>query len=121
MPRVTTAVAKLKRRKRILKRTEGYWGTRKNCLQVAREALRRAETYMFRDRKRYKREIRRLWITRINAACHQRGVSYGRFIAALKLAGVELNRKLLSEIAIHDPVSFDKLVASAVGASGQKA
>jgi large subunit ribosomal protein L20 len=119
VPRVSTAVSKLKRRKKIFKRTEGFWGARKRCLQVAREALRKAELYMTRDRKAFKRTMRRLWITRVNAACRMRGVSYSKFMCALKKIGVELNRKALSEIAIRDPGSFDKLVQSAVAAAGQ--
>jgi large subunit ribosomal protein L20 len=119
VPRAHSAVAKLKRRKRILKHTEGFWGARKRCMQVAREAMRRAQVYMMRDRRARKRTMRRLWITRVNAACRQRGVSYSRFIAALKTAGVELNRKALSEIAVYDPASFDKLIASAVSAADQ--
>jgi large subunit ribosomal protein L20 len=121
VPRVITAVAKNKRRKRIFKKTEGFYGARKRCLQVAREAMRKAELYMTRDRKNFKREIRRLWITRVNAACHLRGTTYSRFVAALKKAGVGLNRKELSEIAIHDPSSFDQLVQSAVATVGQGA
>jgi large subunit ribosomal protein L20 len=117
VPRAHSAVAKNKRRKRIFKRTEGFWGARKRCLQVAREALRKAELYATRDRKAFKRDMRSLWITRINAACRLRGISYSKFMAALKKVGVELNRKVLSEIAIHDPASFDKLVQSAVAAA----
>lgn len=105
--------SKHKRRKKILKYAEGFWGARHRCYQVAREAVRRAEEYMTRDRHDRKRDFRRLWITRVNAACRQRGITYSRFIAALKRSGVELNRKVLSEIAIHDPAAFDELVRSA--------
>lgn len=118
MPRAKSTPAKLKRRKRILKRAEGFWGTRHRCLRVAREAVMRAEEYAARDRRTRKRDMRRLWITRLNAACHERGTSYSRFIKMLKDAGVEMNRKQLTELAIHDPRAFDQLFAAASAAAG---
>jgi len=112
VPRVVRG-AKHTRRRKILDRAEGYWGARHRCYQVAREAVRRAEEYMTRDRHDRKRDMRRLWITRVNAACRERGMTYSRFIAVVRKAGVELNRKILSELAIHDPAAFDELVRSA--------
>ena len=121
MPRVKNTPAKLKRRKRILKRAEGYWGARHKCLRIAREAVLKAEEYAARDRRARKRDMRRLWITRLNAACRERGTSYSRFIKVLKDAGVEMNRKQLSELAIHDPAAFDELFAAATAAAGEAA
>ena len=109
-------MAKLKRRKRILKRAKGYWGARNKLLRVAREAVMKAEEYMARDRRVRKREMRGLWITRVNAACRQRGMSYSRFMGVLKSAGIEVNRKALSELAIHDAAAFDALFQAAVAA-----
>ena len=117
MPRASSSVAKHKRRKRIVKRAKGYWGARKNLLRVAREAVMKAEEYMARDRRNRKRDMRSLWITRVNAACRERGMSYSRFMGVLKSAGVEINRKALSELAIHDPAAFDALFQAAAGAA----
>jgi large subunit ribosomal protein L20 len=121
VPRAGNAPAKLKRRKRILKRAEGYWGARHRCLRVAREAVMKAEEYAARDRRNRKRDMRSLWITRLNAACRERGTSYSRFIKVLKDAGVEMNRKQLSELAIHDPRAFDELFAAATAAAAEAA
>ncbi len=121
MPRAKNTPAKLKRRKRILKRAEGYWGARHKCLRVAREAVLKAEEYAARDRRTRKRDMRRLWIVRLNAACHERGTSYSRFIKTLKDAGVEMNRKQLSELAIHDTAAFDELFAAATAAVAEAA
>jgi large subunit ribosomal protein L20 len=115
--RVATAVAKHKRRKRLIKRAKGYWGARKNLLRVAREAVMKAEEYMARDRRTRKRDMRSLWITRVNAACRERGMSYSRFMGVLKSVGIEINRKALSELAIHDPAAFDALFQAATGAA----
>ncbi len=116
MPRAGSSVAKLKRRKRILKRAKGYWGARNKLLRVAREAVMKAEEYMARDRRVRKREMRGLWITRVNAACRERGMSYSRFMGVLKSAGIEVNRKALSELAIHEPAAFDALFQAAAAA-----
>ncbi len=125
MPRAKNVPARLKRRKKIMKRAEGYWGARHKCARVAREAVAKADEYATRDRRNRKRDMRRLWIVRLNAACRERGTSYSRFIRMLKDAGVEMNRKQLSELAIHDPGAFDELhkaaVAAAVEAAGQAA
>ncbi len=110
MPRTTCAVARKKRKKRLLKETEGYWGGRANLFRKASETYVRAMAYAYRDRKCRKREFRKLWITRINAAARQRGVSYSRFINGLLKAGIEVNRKVLADLAVHDKVAFDQFV-----------
>lgn len=107
--RVKKSVASRKRRKRILKLAKGYWGRRKNNLRRAKETLRRAFAFAYRDRKR-KREFRKLWVVRINAAVRQFDMSYSKFIAGLKKSGIELDRKSLSELAIRDPEGFKAVV-----------
>ena len=108
--RVKKSVASRKRRKRVLKLAKGYWGRRKNNLRRAKETLRRAFAYAYRDRRRRKRDFRRLWIIRINAAIRPFGLSYSRFINALKKSKIDLDRKSLSEIAIRDPEAFKSVV-----------
>ena len=111
--RVKRGLTKHKRKKRVLKAAKGYWGGRSKRFRVAREAVQRAWVYAYAHRKRRKRDFRRLWILRINAACRARGFMYSRFISGLKSAGIELNRKSLSELAIHDPKAFDEIAAAA--------
>ena len=111
--RVKKSVASRKRRKRILKQAKGYWGSRKNNLRKAKETLLRALAYAYRDRRQRKRDFRRLWIIRINAAVRPLGFSYSKFIAALKKAEIELDRKSLSELAIRDPEGFKAVVETA--------
>ena len=113
MPRTKGKVAHHKRVKRVLKQAKGYYGGRSKLLRPARDTLVRAGAYAYRDRRRRKRDFRRLWITRITGACRARGVSYSRFMCGLKLATIDLNRKMLSEIAIADPEAFDALVEMA--------
>ncbi|MGE3165363.1 MAG: 50S ribosomal protein L20 [Planctomycetota bacterium] len=115
MTRVRTSVATRRRRKRLLKHARGYWGARRRLFRTAKETFTRAEAFATRDRRNRKREIRRLWITRISAACRQRGISYSRFVHGLLQAQVQLNRKELSELAIRNPEAFDKLVVLAKG------
>jgi large subunit ribosomal protein L20 len=110
MARTKTAVASRRRRKKILKQAKGYQGGRRRLVRTAAEALRRAWSYAYRDRKVRKREFRRLWITRIGAAAKQNQTSYSRLVHALKQADVELNRKVLAEIAVHHPEDFSRLV-----------
>ena len=110
MPRTRGSVAHHKRVKRTLKAAKGYYGGRSKLLRSARDTVRRAGVYAFRDRRARKGEFRALWITRLTAACRNRGISYSRFINSLKLACVALNRKMLSEIAIADAEAFDKIV-----------
>lgn len=110
MPRTHSNVAHHRRVKRILKAAKGYYGGRSKLLRTARDTVVRAGAYAYRDRRRRKGDFRRLWITRITAACRSRGIAYSRFMHALKLASVDLNRKMLSEIAIADAEAFDALV-----------
>jgi len=103
--------ARTKAKRRLYKRAKGYRGGRKNLLRTVKETLIRAGVYAFRDRRVRKRQFRRLWIIRINAAARLRGLRYSEFIHGLKLANIELDRKSLSEIAICDPAGFDAIVA----------
>jgi large subunit ribosomal protein L20 len=111
--RVKKAVASRKRRKRILKQAKGYWGRRSRNLRRAKETIMRALAFAYRDRKAKKRTFRRLWITRINAAVRAHGLSYSKFINGLKKAGVELDRKVLADLAVRDANSFSKVVDTA--------
>ena len=110
MPRVRKSTGRRRRHKRVLKQARGYFGTKSRHYQQAKVALTRAGAFAWRDRRQRKRDMRRLWITRITAACRMRGTRYSLFMNGLRLAGVLLNRKMLSELAIHDPAAFDRLV-----------
>ncbi len=114
--RTTKGAARNKAKKRLFKKAKGYVGGRGRLLRTVKETLVKAEAYAYRDRKVRKREFRKLWIIRINAACRQRGMRYGEFICGLKKAGIELDRKQLSEMAIHDPAAFDQIVEKAKSA-----
>lgn len=116
MPRATNAVATRKRRKRILKQTRGYFGNKSRLYRYAIDAFWRAGCYAYRDRRKKKSEMRRLWIVRLNAACRPHGISYSRFIAGLHAAHIDLDRKSLSEIAIHDAAAFAAIVEKAKAA-----
>lgn len=116
MVRVRMGVARHGRKRRILKLAKGYRGNRSKCYRTAKETLIRAWRYAFNDRRRRKRDFRALWIVRLSAAVRDRGMSYSRFINAAKKAGIELNRKQLSEIAIHDPKGFDAIFEQAKAA-----
>ncbi len=109
MPRVKRGVAARKRRNRILHEAKGYYGSRNRLFKVARETVERAWRYAYRDRKQRKRVFRALWITRINAAAREHGLSYSRLIHGLKLAGVEVDRKILAQLAVSDPKAFGEL------------
>ena len=113
MPRVKRGTMTHKRHKKVLDRAKGYWGGRSRLFKTAKEAVMHSMQYAYRDRRNKKREFRRLWIARINAACREQGMTYGRFIEGLSKAGVQLDRKMLSEMAIHDAQGFAKLVAQA--------
>ncbi|GMV71334.1 MAG: 50S ribosomal protein L20 [Leptolyngbya sp. PLA2] len=113
MPRATKGAARNRARKRIFRQARGYYGTRKNHFYLARDAVRRAGVYAYRDRRARKRDLRSLWITRITAACRMRGTRYSRFMNGLRLAGITLNRKMLSQLAIDEPKAFDGLVQTA--------
>ena len=110
MARVKSGVQTKARHKKILKQAKGYFGSKHRLYKTAKEQLMHSGQYAFRDRKQKKRDFRKLWITRINAACRQNEISYSRFIEGLTKAGVEINRKMLSEIAINDPKMFSELV-----------
>lgn len=116
--RTTNAVARRKRVRRTLKRARGFYGRRSKCFKNAKESLMRAGRFAFVDRRRRRREFRSLWIVRINAAVREAGMSYSRFMNGLKKAGVTLDRKQLSELAIHDPATFSSLVSTARSAIG---
>ncbi len=113
MPRAQKGAARTQARRRILREARGYWGTKSRHKQQAQVALLRAGQYAYRDRRNRRRDFRRLWITRITAACRMRGTRYSRFINGLQKSGVLLNRKMLSQIAIEDPKTFDALVEMA--------
>ena len=117
MPRVRKGAARTQARKRLLRQARGYFGSKSRHKYQAKIAVRRAGCYALRDRRALKRDIRKLWITRITAACRMRGTRYSLFMNGLKLAGVNLNRKMLSQIAIEDPKLFDKLVEQATAAT----
>jgi large subunit ribosomal protein L20 len=110
MPRATGGPTHARKRKRVLKRASGFVSGPGTQYRQALEFIRRADRYAYRDRRQKKRHFRTLWITRLNAALKQRGVPYNRFIPAAALAGVTLNRKMLSELAIVDPAAFDAVV-----------
>ena len=121
MPRVRKGAARNKARKRILRNARGYFGTKSRHKQQAKVAILRAGNFAFRDRRNRKRDFRRLWITRITAACRMRGTRYSIFMHGLQQAGILLNRKMLSQIAIEDPSTFDELVKVAGEHSKQNA
>ena len=110
MTRVRNGVVTKQRHKKILKEARGYFGSKHREFKSAKEQLMHAGQYAYRDRRQKKREFRKLWIVRINAACRQNEISYSRFIEGLNKAGLEINRKMLSEIAINDPKAFSELV-----------
>ncbi len=117
MPRVRKSTGRRRKHKRIIKEARGYYGTKSRHFQQAKVALTRAGQFAWRDRRARKRDMRRLWITRITAACRMRGTRYSLFMNGLKNAGILLNRKMLSQVAIEDPAAFDALVEQAVAAS----
>jgi large subunit ribosomal protein L20 len=115
MTRVKHSTASKRRKKRLLKRTKGFWGDRSKQFQQARRTLMHALVYAYRDRRNKKREFRRLWVSRINAACRAEGITYSSFIHGLKKAKVGLDRKVLAEVAARDAKTFKKLVEIAKG------
>jgi len=114
--RVKTGTKTRYRHKKILGQTKGYYGTRRKLFRRANEAWMKAQWYAYRDRRNRRRDLRRLWIARINAAARQNGLSYSRFVHGLKQAGVELNRKVLADIAVRDADTFAHLAEVAKGA-----
>ncbi len=116
MSRVKRGVTAHARHKKVIKAAKGYYGRRKNTIRVAKQAVEKAAQYAYRDRKARKRNFRSLWIQRINAATREHGLPYGRFIEGLTKAGVEVDRKVLSDLAIHQPDAFKALVDKAQSA-----
>src|ERR1700739_264053 len=106
MSRVKRGVTSHAKHKKVLRAAKGYFGRGKNTIRVAKQAVEKAMQYAYRDRKNRKREFRALWIQRINAAVREHGLTYSRFISALTTAGIEVDRKVLSELAIHEPAAF---------------
>ena len=117
MPRVRKGAARHQKHKKVLKAASGFYGAASRRYRLAKQAVFRAGVYATRDRKTRKRQFRRLWVTRISAACQQREILYSRLMHALTVADIALNRKMLSEIAIADPAAFDAIVAKAMEAA----
>ncbi len=110
MARIKRGTMAKKRKRKIFKKAKGYYSGRSKLLKTAREAVERAGQYAYRDRRQRKRQMKKLWITRLNAAVREHGLSYSRFMGGLALAGVDMDRKVLAEIAVRDSASFAKLV-----------
>ena len=121
MPRARNAQATRRRRKRVLKETSGFFGNKSRLYRYGKDALQRARKFAYRDRRKKKTTFRQLWIVRINAACRTLDISYSRFMAGLKAAKIEIDRKALSELAIHDEAAFKALVDQAQAALKAKA
>jgi large subunit ribosomal protein L20 len=113
MPRATSSVASRRRRKKVLKQAKGYFGRKKNSPRFAKEQVQRSGNYAYRDRRVRKRDFRRLWITRINAAARAEGMTYSDFMHGLKVAEIDVNRKMLADIAVHDRDGFRRFVEQA--------
>ena len=113
MARVKRGLMRHKRHKKVVDRATGYWGRKKNVFSRAHEQLMKSGQYAFRDRRAKKREFRKLWIARITAACQEHDIKYSQLIASLNQSGIQINRKVLSELAIHDPAAFAAIVAKA--------
>lgn len=118
MSRIKRGVTSHARHKKVLKKAKGYYGRRKNTIRVAKQAVEKAGQYAYRDRKAKKRTFRALWIQRINAAVRENGLTYGRFIDGLGKAGVEVDRKVLADLAVREPAAFKALVEQARAALG---
>lgn len=121
MARATNAAASRRRRKKVLKYAKGYFGSKSKLFRYAKEAVQHAWQYAYRDRKKKKAEFRALWIVRLNAACRNAGISYSRFVEGLHAANIQLDRKVLSDLAIRDEVAFNALVKTAQDALKTKA
>jgi large subunit ribosomal protein L20 len=113
VPRAKNSVASRRRRKKVIKLARGYWGARSRLFRTAREAVDRAQVYSYRDRRRRKRDFRRLWIARINAAARLNGVTYSQLINGLDRAGIEINRKILADLAVNDEAAFSAVAKQA--------
>lgn len=117
MPRVKGGIVSRKRRKRVLKLAKGYFGSKHTLYKTANEQVMKSLQYAYRDRRQKKRDFRKLWITRINAAARLNGLSYSKLMHGLKVAGVDVNRKMLAELAVSDPAAFTALAEAAKAAS----
>jgi large subunit ribosomal protein L20 len=115
MPRVKRGVAAHKKHKKLLKMAEGHRATRRRLFRPAHESVMRSMAYMYRDRRTRKRDMRRLWITRINAAARMHGVTYSKLMHAIHTANIEVDRKILAEMAVHDEAAFSELLKTALG------
>ena len=113
MARVKRGVTSRAKHKKVLKAVKGQWGRRKNTIRVAKQAMEKAMQYAYRDRRNKKRDFKSLWIQRINAGVREHGLTYAKFIDGLKKANIEINRKILSEIAFHEPAAFKTIVEKA--------
>jgi len=116
MPRVKRSVHARKKRRKVLEQAKGYWGLKKSSYRYAKEQVEHSLVYAYRDRKNKKRDFRRLWIIRINAAARQNGLSYNRFVAGLRKAEINLDRKVLAELAVSDPQAFGAIAERAKAA-----
>ncbi len=115
MPRARNTVASRRRRKKILNLAKGYWGSRSKIYTVAKHAVEKGLQYAYRDRRKRKQQFRRLWIVRINAAARLNGTTYSRLMGAVRRGNIRLNRKVLADLAMHDPVAFSRVVTAASG------
>ena len=113
MPRARNRVASRRRRKKVLQLAKGYWGSRSKIYTVAKHSVDRALAFQYRDRRQRKRQFRRLWISRINAAARLNGTTYSRLINDMRVKGIDLNRKVLADLAVHHPEAFTKIVETA--------
>ncbi len=113
MPRAIDGTRRKDRRRKVLKQAKGYWGRRSKLMRTAKDAVAKSLSYAYRDRKTKKRNFRSLWITRISAACRQHGLSYSQFMHGVEKAGIRINRKALSNMAIEDPRAFEAVLESA--------
>lgn len=119
MARVKGGPVTRRRRKRILKQAKGYWGRKSKLFRTAKEQVMKSQQYAYRDRRNRKRDFRRLWIARINAGARMNGLTYSQLMDGLRKAGVEVNRKVLAELAVNDAAAFGQLAATAKAARGQ--
>ncbi len=117
MPRAKTSTVRRNKHKKVLKRAKGFWGLRSRSFRIAQQTLLNAADYEYRDRRDKKNDFRRLWISRINAATRQEGLSYSVFMSGLRKSGVEINRKMLADLAVQQPEAFKQLVEKSKSAS----
>ena len=117
MPRAKTSTVRRNKHKKVLKRAKGFWGLRSRSFRIAQQTLLNAADYEYRDRRDKKNDFRRLWISRINAAARQEGLSYSVFMSGLRKSGVEINRKMLADLAVQQPEAFRQLVEKSKSAS----